>query len=107
MSKYLEMRLEELKKRVEVQFRFEQGEKIQYRKVGTSEWKEAYWSDWKWDQYDYRIRPADVEVEIPLVCYMDTNGLVHWVDASWCIIPKNWRPIKRFVTRNKVRCAVI
>jgi hypothetical protein len=97
---------EEAIRRWEVQHAFENSIRIQYRKLKTEIWKEAYWSDWEWDKYEYRIKPADLEVEIPLMCVMDAVGIIHWINAD-ATIPGNWRKVKRFVTRNKVRHAVV
>ena len=95
------------KARFEVKLRFENGEKLQYRPLGSDEWKDATWSKWQWDRYEYRIKPEPVIAEIAVIPYLNIDtGVIVWVDSRVEVGNYLARVIK-FVTRKGVRHAVI
>jgi hypothetical protein len=110
MSKQ-QLSLEETTRRWNVRDAFENNNaKLQYRLLSEDTWRNAHWCDWEWHKYDYRIAPEQLEdILFPLVCFLNSFGEVVWVsqDKATHAANKGWRPIKRFVTLNKVRHAVV
>ena len=98
--------MEIAKYRFEVRYRFEHGEKLQYRTRGSIEWKDATWCKWEWGIYEYRIKPEVKEVKVPIYPYLTDMGIVVWANTDYKR-PDSWTPIERFVTKDKVRHAVI
>jgi hypothetical protein len=86
---------------------------LEYRKRGTTEWNRAYWSDWDWETYEYRIKPNDPKASdpIPLVPVL-YEGIVYWMSVDkfnefktkW---PKLTSKIDKFRTIGGVRNAIL
>ncbi len=88
------------------------GKRLQYRARGNDTWKEARWCDWDWVTYEYRLKPEKetVEVNVPLVAALGRlTGAVYWIAQEH--LPQynkvDYIPIKRFITIDKQRHAVI
>ena len=92
---------------VRYSFEHEEG-KLQYRLIGTSEWRDATWSRWEWHKYDYRIKPDLEVVEVQLDAYLQ-NGRVVWAteEVGRGILLAGGEKILKFVTKNKRRTVLI
>ncbi len=105
------MRSAEDDRRYTIRAGFERDNKVlQYRKRGEAEWNLAHWCDWDWVTYDYRLKPEEPkQIEVAVFPMMSTNGLVAWVTESKVVAHESvgYRKILRFVTRNRVRHAVL
>lgn len=81
---------------------------LQFRLIGDEDWRDAHWCMWEWNRYEYRIKPSEVIKEVPVVPVLVNNQVV-WVttDKADALLKVGGKMIERFVTRNKVRTAII
>ena len=95
--------------RYNVRYAFEhEGAALQYRLIGGVEWRDATWSRWDWNKYEYRIKPELEVVEVQLDAYLQ-NGRVVWAteETGRGILLAGGEKILKFVTKNKRRTVLI
>lgn len=101
----------EEERRYQVRVGFERDKKeLQFRRRDDPKWHDATWTRWEWDEYDYRLKPENpVFEEIAIYPVLCPNKSVAWVtkDSMKHLLNYGYRKITRFVTRDKVRHAVI
>lgn len=57
-----------IKEQIEVMQAYARAEKIQFKPITSSEWYICTAPVWNWDEYEYRIRPKELTLEVRWFC---------------------------------------